>query len=184
MKSNTSKKIVCSALIGLLQFGGNVYLAEAASREDPRRHHQDTRDHREPQDSRHAGEQARRERLHQERLAQERHWQERHIQQQEELRRWRQQNDHRYQLSIQRRPQEPDREWRHRQWLEEQRLQRQREEIRRRQWWEHQRHEQEMRRREHELEWEWRHRQWLEQRRHEHELSQIEIVVLAMLLAI
>ena len=110
--------------------------------------------------------------------------QERHIQQQEELRRWRQQNDHRYQLSIQRRPQEPDREWRHRQWLEEQRLQRQREEIRRRQWWEHQRHEQEMRRREHELEWEWRHRQWLEQRRHEHELSQIEIVVLAMLLAI
>ena len=40
-----------------------------------------------------------------------------------------------------------------------------------------------MRRRDHELEWEWRHRQWLEQQRYDHELRQIEILVLALLLA-
>jgi hypothetical protein len=172
VKSTTPQKIVCSALIGLLQFGGNVYLAEAASREDPRRHHQETRAPQHPS-------------IHfqQERLRQERHWQEKFAHQDRDLQHWRLQNDQIHQQSLFRRLNEPERDWRHRQWLEEQRLQRQREEIRRRQWWEHQRHEQEMRRRDHELEWEWRHRQWLEQQRYDHELRQIEILVLALLLA-
>lgn len=167
MKANTPKKIVCSVLISLLQFGGNAYIAEAASRPDQRRTYHESRDTRDNFDRRHH----------------ERVWQEKRDIQQRELAHWRHQSDQRFEQSLQRHEREHDRAWRHRQWLEEQRLQHQREEMRRRQWWEHQRYEQAMRRLSHENEREWRHRQWLEEQRHEHEMRQIEIIVLSLLLA-
>jgi len=167
LKANTPKKIVCSVLISLLQFGGNAYIAEAASRSDQRRTYHESRDTRDNFDRRHH----------------ERVWQEKRDIQQRELAHWRHQSDQRFEQSLQRHEREHDRAWRHRQWLEEQRLQHQREEMRRRQWWEHQRYEQAMRRLSHENEREWRHRQWLEEQRHEHEMRQIEIIVLSLLLA-
>ncbi len=175
MKSTAPKKIVCSVLISLLQFGSGAYIAEAASREGPRRQ-QGSSDLRQPDAHRPQNQ------SNNERLQLERQWQSRREQQERELANWRRQEDQRRVQALRRHDQESEREWHHRQWLEEQRLQRRQEEMRRRQWWEHQRHEEEMQRRSHESEREWHHRQWLEQQRHESELRQIEIVVLSLLL--
>ena len=166
MKANAQKKIFCSVLISLLQFGGNAYIAEAASREAPHRTQHESRDTRD----------------HFDRRNHERIWQEKRDVQERELAHWLHQSDQRREQALRRHERENEREWRHRQWLEEQRLQHQREEMRQRQWWEHQRHEQAMRRLSHENEREWRHRQWLEEQRHEHEMRQIEIIVLSLLL--
>lgn len=152
MKINAPKKIVCSALIGLLQFGGGSYMVEAASNETLRRHQQETRS------SRQSHNQRLHERFHSD---------------------WLQQEHLRHEQALRRNENENEREWRHRQWLEAQRLQNLQEELRRRQWWEHQRHEEEMRRFEHESSWAWRQRQLLEIKRHEHELRRIEIALLS-----
>ncbi|MHC1761129.1 MAG: hypothetical protein AB9917_16800 [Negativicutes bacterium] len=165
MKISAPKKIVCSALIGLLQFGGGSYMVEAASNEALRRHQQETRG------SRQSHNQRLHERFHSDWLQRE--------QQEQALAHWRKQEHLRHEQALRRNENENEREWRHRQWLEEQRLQHLQEEMRRRQWWEHQRHEEEMRRFEHESSWAWRQRQLLETRRHEQELRQIEIALLA-----
>jgi len=176
VKTNTPKRIVCSVLIGLLQFGGGAFVAEAAAREDQRRQHEEVRE------TRHSNHPRSQEYWHNEKLRLGREWQERRELQDRDLIHWRHIDEQRHEMALRRLSFENEREWRHRQWREEQRLQHQREDIRQRQWWEHQRHEQEMRRLAHEDEWKWRHRQWVERQRHEHELRQIEILVLSLAL--
>jgi len=166
VKINAPKKIVCSALIGLLQFGGGSYMVEAASNEALRRYQQETRGSRLSQN------QSLHERLQNDWLNRE--------QQEQDLAHWRKQEHLRHEHALRRNENENEREWRHRQWLEEQRLQQRQEQIRSLQWWEHQRHEEEMRRHSHETSWAWRQRQLLEIRRHEHELRRIEIALLSL----
>jgi hypothetical protein len=176
VKTNAPKKIVCSVLIGLLQFGGGALMAEAATPEGQRRQHQEMRDDRNP-DERH-----RPDNWHSEKERMSHEWQNRRERQERDLAHWRSIDEQRRESAMRRMHAENEREWRHRQWLEEQRIQRQREDMRQRQWWEHQRHEQEMRRREFEDERAWRHRQWEETQRHESELRQIEIAILSIAL--
>lgn len=159
------RRIVCSLLIGLLQFGGGSYLAEAAMREEQRNRPSASQDAFRPQMTH-----------------PEHYWQERHQQQELELAERRRQEAIRHDQELRRRDHENEREWRHRQWLENQRLQQQNEERIRRQWWENQRHEEAMRRVANEREHEWRQRQWIERQRHEEAMREIEMGILALAL--
>lgn len=166
MKTNTPKKIVCSVLISLLQFGCSAYVVEAASWQDHRRPQHESRD----------------TRGHDDRQNHERQWQATRDLRGRELTHWRNQSEQIHLQSLRRYERETDVRWRHRQWMEEQRLQNQREEMRRRQWWENQRYEEATRRYSYESERDWHNRQWFEQQRHEDELRQIEIFVLSLLM--
>ena len=159
------KRIVCSLLIGLLQFGGGGYIAEAAMREEQRIRPGASQDS-----------------YGSKMTHPEQYWQDRHQQQELELAERRRQEAIRHEQELRRRDVENEREWRHRQWLEHQRIQRQNEERARRQWWENQRHEEAMRRLANEREHEWRHRQWIERQRHEEAMREIEMGILALAL--
>ena len=158
MKKNASKKIVCSLLIGLLQFGGSAFIVEAAAVEDIKIQQQD-------------------------RHEQEGYWREQHKEQERILNERRMEELIRHEQALRLGEQESEREWRYRQWAENQRLQQQNEERIRRQWWENQRYEEAMRRLAYESEREWQQRQWLENQRHEQAMREIEIAVLGLAIA-
>ena len=97
VNNRAPKKIVCSLLIGLLQFGGGAYVVEAAAREEQRTQLAA------PQDPSKF-----------DRAQQERYWQERRHLQEQELNERRREEALRHEQELRRREQEDEREWKNR----------------------------------------------------------------------